>query len=72
MIGFDPASGNPVGAFTFWGYRLAIEDNACFGACQFNYVDMENLPCVVSFDPTAPAPLPDTTGQGGSGDNTVT
>lgn len=66
MIGFDPTTGNPVGAFTFWGYRLTIENNACFGTCQFNYVDMENLPCVISYDPSAPAPLPDTTGQGGT------
>lgn len=66
MIGYDPASGNPTGAFTFWGYRQDIENNACFGACQFNYVDMENLPCVISYSPPPPTPSPDTTGQGGT------
>ena len=71
MVGFDPASGNPVGTFTFWGYRLNIENNACFGTCQFNYVDMENLPCVISYNPAAPAPSPDTTGQGGTNGGTT-
>jgi hypothetical protein len=73
MIGFDPTNGNPVGGWTIWGYRLAIEDNACFGTCQFNYVDAENLPCVVSYAPGAPAPIADgSTSSGNSGDDTAT
>jgi hypothetical protein len=73
VIGFDPASGNPSGTFTIWGYRLNIENNACFGTCQFNYVDMENLPCVVSYSPPAPgAPADGNSGSGNSGDTTVT
>jgi hypothetical protein len=57
MIGFDPGSGNPVGAWTIWGYRLNIEEHACAGSCQFNYVDAENLACIaVNYSaPTVPA-----------------
>lgn len=43
----------PSGFFTFWTFRLDIENGACFGSCQFNYVDQENLPCVVSSSPPA-------------------
>ena len=73
MIGYDPTTGNPSGAFTFWSFRLSIENNACFGSCQFNYVDLENLPCVVSYSPPAPAaPADGNSASGNSGDNTTT
>lgn len=54
-IGYDPASGNPSPAWTIWSYRQTIEDNTCFGGCRFNYVDMENLPCVTSYTPPPPS-----------------
>jgi hypothetical protein len=54
MIGYDPTTGNPVGAWTFWGYRLTIE-GTCPGGCRFDYVGMENLPCVTSYAPAPPA-----------------
>jgi len=73
VIDFDITTGNPSGTFTIWSYRLAIENNACFGTCQFNYVDAENLPCVVSYSPPAPAaPADGNSGSGNSGDATVT
>jgi len=73
MIGYDPGSLNPSGTFTFWGYRLNIENNACFGNCQFPYVDMENLPCVISYTPPPPTPPPaGNTAQGNTGDTTLT
>lgn len=69
MIGFDPGSGNPVPGWTFWGYRMNIE-NTCGGGCAFNYVDMENLPCVSSYSPPVAAVVMDEStavGETGSG-----
>ncbi|HSY18506.1 MAG TPA: hypothetical protein VK815_09245, partial [Candidatus Acidoferrales bacterium] len=60
QIGYDPTTGNPTPAWTFWGYRLAIENNGCApSVCRFNYVATENLPCVTSYAPAPPAPEPD-------------
>ena len=68
MIGFDPGSGNPSPAWTFWGYRSNIESTC--GGCAFDYADMENLPCVSSYVYTPPAPPADigtSAGTAGSG-----
>jgi len=68
-IGFDPGTGLPSSAWTIWGYRLTIENHACFGSCRFDYVGMENLACVVSYAPAAaPAPVDGNTGSGSTGD----
>jgi hypothetical protein len=48
-LGYDINTGNPNGAWTWWGYRYTIESTSCPPAsCRFNYVDTENLPCVKS------------------------
>lgn len=70
-VGFDPAGGNPNAAWTAWGYRLNIENHACFGTCQFDYVGMENLPCVVSYT-GATAATPPADENTGSSDPTNT
>jgi hypothetical protein len=62
QIGFDPSTGNPLPAWTAWGYRETIEDNACEGACRFSYQLDENLACVKSFAPAAQPTAPTLSG----------
>jgi len=66
MIGFDIGSGNPNGAWTFWGYRINIEQSSCPpNSCRFSYADTENLPCKNLAVPTDPITDPTITGLGG-------
>lgn len=71
QIGFDASTGLPSPAWTFWGYRQAIEAG-CGGGCRFDYVGWENLPCVSSY--AAPlgsaAPAGTATGTTGTGGTT--
>jgi len=51
--GFNIGNGNPNGSWTWWGYRYTIESAACPPAsCRFDYVDQENLACVISASDT--------------------
>lgn len=50
MIGYDPTTGNPSGAFTVWGYIINIEQSSCTpSSCRFNYADAENLLCLYGY-----------------------
>lgn len=45
--GFNIATGNPNGFWTWWGYRYTIETLACPpGTCIYDYVDLENIACL--------------------------
>ena len=56
QIGFDATTGNPVGAWTVWGYRYAIESSGCAPeSCRFDYVGTENLACASVNPPPPPA-----------------
>jgi hypothetical protein len=64
MIGYDPTTGNPSGAFTVWGYMIKIENSGCSPeSCRFNYAGEENLICLYPYvdEPLVP-PDPPLTG----------
>jgi len=67
MISFDVSSGNPSAAWTIWGYRMAIE-GTCPGGCRFDYIGIENLPCVSSYAPTLAAETYSETALGNTGE----